>query len=209
MDVGEAKTPALEEVGQALMVNAEQMEEYGVKVKDVDGVLDDVIPEFARFAVDEVRLDPAAGHPNRETARVMIASVIGGGEFALGIIGASKFAAPDDERIVQQTALFQILHQGGAGTIRLEALLGDPFGQVAVLVPTLMKVLAMSTIAEIEAAIERLPAPQVDERAGWLERLRWRRTTPPPVESWLKSARGAAIPGVTTANLMTLTRSEE
>ena len=67
----------------------------------------------------------------------------------------------------------------------------------------------MSTVAEIEAAIERLPAPQVDELTGWLETLRMRRATPPPVESWLERARGSAITGVTTANAMTLTRGDE
>lgn len=67
----------------------------------------------------------------------------------------------------------------------------------------------MSTITEIEAAIENLPAPQVDELAGWLETLRLRRATPAPVESWLESARGAAAPGVTTADVMALTRDDE
>ncbi len=67
----------------------------------------------------------------------------------------------------------------------------------------------MSSIAEIEAAIENLPAPHVDELASWLEMLRMKRTTPPPVESWLIRARGAALPGETTANVMALTRGEE
>ena len=67
----------------------------------------------------------------------------------------------------------------------------------------------MSSIAEIENAIEKLPAPQVDELAGWLETLRVRRATPTPVESWLQRARGAAAPGVTTAKIMVLTRGEE
>ena len=67
----------------------------------------------------------------------------------------------------------------------------------------------MSSIAEIENAIEKLPAPQVDELAGWLERLRVRRAAPPPVESWLQRARGAALPGETTAKVMALTRGEE
>jgi len=60
----------------------------------------------------------------------------------------------------------------------------------------------MSTIAEIEAAIENLPAPQVDELARWLERLRLRRAAPPSAESWLQNARGAATAGMTTANVM-------
>jgi hypothetical protein len=67
----------------------------------------------------------------------------------------------------------------------------------------------MSSIAEIEAAIENLPAPQVDELAGWLEKLRVKRATPPPVDSWLQHARGAAIPGVKTKEVMALTRGEE
>ena len=67
----------------------------------------------------------------------------------------------------------------------------------------------MSNIAEIEAAIENLPAPQVEELAGWLEILRLKRTTPPPVETWLARARGAALPGETTAKVMALTRGEE
>ena len=67
----------------------------------------------------------------------------------------------------------------------------------------------MDTITEIEAAIEDLPARQVDELAGWLETLRARRATPPPVESWLQRARGAARAGVTTADVMALTRGDE
>ena len=67
----------------------------------------------------------------------------------------------------------------------------------------------MSSIAEIESAIERLPAPQVEELAGWLERLRAKRAAQPPIESWLQRARGAALPGVTTASVMALTRGEE
>lgn len=67
----------------------------------------------------------------------------------------------------------------------------------------------MSTIVEIENAIEKLPAPQVDELVGWLDTLRVRRATVPPVERWLECARGAATPGVTTASVMALTRGEE
>jgi hypothetical protein len=67
----------------------------------------------------------------------------------------------------------------------------------------------MSSIAEIESAIEKLPAPEVDQLAGWLETLRVRRATPQPVEGWLHRARGAARPGETTASVMALTRGEE
>ena len=68
---------------------------------------------------------------------------------------------------------------------------------------------AMSSIAEIEAAIEKLPDPQVNQLARWLEAFRRRRATPPPIESWLQRARGAALPGLSTKDVMALTRGEE
>jgi len=71
------------------------------------------------------------------------------------------------------------------------------------------KINGMSSIAEIENAIEKLPAPQVDELAGWLETLRVKRATPATVENWLQCARGAARSGETTGKVMALTRGEE
>lgn len=67
----------------------------------------------------------------------------------------------------------------------------------------------MNTITDIQAGIEELPAPQVDELAAWLETLRLRRATAAPLESWLERARGGALPGLTTASVMALTRGEE
>ena len=67
----------------------------------------------------------------------------------------------------------------------------------------------MSSIAEIEAAIEKLPDPQVEQLARWLETFRQRRGATPPFETWLKRATGAAVPGANTKDLMTLTRGEE
>ena len=67
----------------------------------------------------------------------------------------------------------------------------------------------MNTISEIETAIERLPAPQVAELAVWLEKLQAQRAVQAPTEAWLKRARGAARPGVTTDEVMALTRAEE
>jgi hypothetical protein len=67
----------------------------------------------------------------------------------------------------------------------------------------------MSTIAEIETAIARLPAAQVEELAVWLEAYRARRAASLAAEAWLERARGAALPDVTTADVMDLTRGEE
>jgi hypothetical protein len=66
----------------------------------------------------------------------------------------------------------------------------------------------MSDIAEIEAAIENLPDAQVEQLAIWLDTIRQRRGKAPPVESWLKRARGAAVPGFKTTDVLALTRGE-
>ncbi len=67
----------------------------------------------------------------------------------------------------------------------------------------------MRTITEIEDAIEKLPSPQVDELAVWIEAFRVRRATPQSLESWLERARGAARPGAMTETIMAVTRGEE
>jgi hypothetical protein len=71
------------------------------------------------------------------------------------------------------------------------------------------KLVNMSTLTEIATAIEQLPTSQVDELAAWLEEYRARRATSPSADDWLDRARGAARPGVTTAEVMALTRGEE
>lgn len=66
----------------------------------------------------------------------------------------------------------------------------------------------MSTVAEIEAAIKKLPASEIEELAGWLEAFRQRQSAPATVEAWLDKARGRAVQGVTTAQVMALTRED-
>jgi hypothetical protein len=67
----------------------------------------------------------------------------------------------------------------------------------------------MSNVAEIEAAIEKLPVPQVQKLADWFEGFLQRRLPGSDVENWLKYAKGAAVSGVRTEEVMNLTRSEE
>jgi len=62
----------------------------------------------------------------------------------------------------------------------------------------------MTTIAEIEKAIEHLPLIQVEELARWLDSYRSRRCSPTNAESWLSQARGVARAGVSTEELMAL-----
>ena len=67
----------------------------------------------------------------------------------------------------------------------------------------------MSSVAEIEAAIEKLPVSQLDQLAHWLEVFLQRRVSTPTLENWLLNAKGAAVPGAQTQAIMNLTRGEE
>ena len=53
----------------------------------------------------------------------MIAAVVVGRELALAVDGAAEFAAPDDQRVVEQAALLEIGNQGAGGLVGVAALL--------------------------------------------------------------------------------------
>lgn len=67
----------------------------------------------------------------------------------------------------------------------------------------------MSSVAEIEAAIEKMSVPQVEQLAHWLEGFLQRRVSTPALENWLLNAKGAAVPDAQTQAIMKLTRGEE
>ena len=131
VDVGEAEVSALGTVGEFGVVEAEEVKEGGVEVVDVDFVLHGVEAEFVGFAEGGTALDAAAGEPHGEGVGVVVAAVVA----ALDHGGAAEFAAPDDEGVLEEAALFEILNEGGAGLIDVLAVLLQPADEVAVLVP--------------------------------------------------------------------------
>ena len=65
-------------------------------------------------AVAQAGLHAAAGHPEREGVRMMVAApLLGLLDLALQKRRAPKFAAPNDERVVEQSALLEVAHQRG------------------------------------------------------------------------------------------------
>ena len=65
VDVGQPVVAALEVVGQPFVVDAQEVEDRGLEVVDVDGVLGDVVAEVVGLAVGDAGLDAAAGEPDR------------------------------------------------------------------------------------------------------------------------------------------------
>jgi hypothetical protein len=77
--------------GEAFVVEAEEVEDGGVEVVDVDLVLDRTEAEVVGGAVGEAAADAAAGQPGGEAPVVVVPAVP-----PFGCAGAAEFAPPDD-----------------------------------------------------------------------------------------------------------------
>ena len=87
----------------------------------------------------------------------MVAPVVRLGQLALTVGGAAKFAAPDDQRLVEHAPLLEVGDQCGAGLVDVFALRLVFLGQAAVRVPAAMENLdvahaALGQSAGVEAA---------------------------------------------------------
>ena len=115
MHIGQAEVAASVAVGQLLVIKAEQVEHRGVEVMDGDFVLDGGETEFVGRAVDLASLHAAARQPAGEAVVIVIAAVdlagVGSRSGKLDGRSPSKFAAPQDERFIEQPAFFQIAEQ--------------------------------------------------------------------------------------------------
>ncbi len=66
----------------------------------------------------------------------------------------------------------------------------------------------MSSRIEIQEAIEQLPQGELLAIADWIDKKVHAERHGSLPQAWLNSARGAAKPGVSTAEIMSLTRGE-
>ena len=72
--VGQAEVAAVVAVGQLLVVEAEQVQDRGVQVVDADAVDDRLVADLVGLAVVDAALDAAAGQPDGEGVRVVVAA---------------------------------------------------------------------------------------------------------------------------------------
>src|SRR6266567_6224569 len=91
LDAGELLIQTLVLENKFFVVYAQLTENGGVKVADVDGVLDDVVGHLVGLAIDKAGLHAAAGHPDAETAGMMVAAIIFLGERAMTKKKTAKF----------------------------------------------------------------------------------------------------------------------
>ena len=111
------------------MIEAEEVEQGGVEVVHVEAVGDGGVADFIGGAMGVAGFGAAASEPGGKAARVVIAAV-----FSLCKGGASEFAAPPDEGVLEEAALFEILQEGRDGLVG-GAGMHFVLGHVGVLVP--------------------------------------------------------------------------
>ena len=148
VNVGQSEMPALEHVGETLVVDAELRQHRGLEVVNVHLVLNNIETKIVGLAVGEAWFRAAAGHPDCETIGMMIAAML----FlvinvALPVRRAAELAAPNHERVVEHAALFQILYERGRSLVGIPALFDELCRQVDVLIPARVHKLDESHIA--------------------------------------------------------------
>ena len=91
----------------------------------------------------------------------MVIAAVGFCIAALTVDRPAEFAAPDDQRILEQAPLLEILHQRGRTLIDLLGDLRMAAGQAAVVVPT-----AVVDLNEAHTAFQQAPCQQAVGRVG-------------------------------------------
>src|SRR5437868_84808 len=97
------------------------MQNGRLEIMDVNRVLDNLITQLIGLSVGDPRFNPATGHPDREGVRVMVAADEPIPIASLVHGCPAKFAAPNDQGLVQQTALLQVADKGGGRLINFAA----------------------------------------------------------------------------------------
>ena len=135
MNVGQPIVASLEPIGMPQVIEAEQVQHRRIQVVNVNRIGNGIEAELIGLAVDVARLDASPCQPDAEAPVVVVATVIS----PLHHRCPAELPTPDDERLLEQPALFQIADERRARLVCVERILFDPGGQVSMLVPGLMK----------------------------------------------------------------------
>ena len=74
MHIGESEIPALETVGETLVIESEQVHEGGLEIVDVNFVFSDPKSQFVGSAVRIAAFYAPARHPHGEAVRIVVAT---------------------------------------------------------------------------------------------------------------------------------------
>ena len=136
MHVSKSEVATLKAVSEFRVVHAEEMQNGGMEIVDGNGVPIYIPGKIISRAIHLTSLDATASHPKAEGARVVVST---GDRLVAGSIFpkrcSTEFAAPDDKRGVQQTALFEVFQQGSDRLVDHLTVMRELGVQIAVMIP--------------------------------------------------------------------------
>ena len=109
----------LESIGETRVIDAEAVQDRSLEIVDMDGIFGDVEAELVGGPVDQTGFYSPAGHPDRERLSVVVTAVFVTSRRPLCVRCPAELPAPDHERVLEQTALFEIENERGTWLIDL------------------------------------------------------------------------------------------
>ena len=154
IDIREAAINAVVPNGQALVINAQQVQHGGIYVVDLRGMfpVERFIPPLITLAMGNASLDAASCQPVGKDIRVMVPSLA-----CLTAGHAAELGGPVNDRVVKQTSLLEVANEPGSTARHAER-------KRAVIA---LNVLVAVPVAPGEAVVR--PAPDLHEAHPALE----------------------------------------
>ena len=148
-DAGELLLETAVEIGELQGIKSHEMQNRRVQIADVMAVYDGFVSEFVCLAV-RARLHARASEEVSKPFGVMVATLTTTLDHWL----AAEFAAPDNERFVEETALFEIAQQGSDRFVNFRAMDAEIFFDAIMGIPVLLLVsAAVINLNETHAAL--------------------------------------------------------
>src|SRR5262245_7965766 len=113
------------------------MQQRRVIIIRAHGIDDGFVSELVSLAVDHPTLDSSAREPGAEPLPVVIASGLLSRAVIFGHGQSANLTAPMDNRRVEQTARFEVLHQRRGRLVGLAAAVDEIFSDAFVIIPDL------------------------------------------------------------------------
>ena len=103
-DVRQAKVATAVSIRELFVIEAEEMQDGGMEVVDVDLIFSDLIAVFVCRAIGHASADSGASQPRGKCVRMVRTA-----DRAVVVGCATKFGGPDDQSFRQQPSLFEVL----------------------------------------------------------------------------------------------------
>ena len=154
------------------MIQSEQMQDRGMEVMHITDVLNRFVAKLVCRTIAEWSFDTGASHPAGKAFGIMVAPA---GIF-LECGHATEFGAPHDQRIFQQSPLFQIRDQRGCRLIEHRAMHAVLIFQYFMTIPvagsfTTRLIRTVKELYEPHALLQQSPSENAVFRISGLQRV--------------------------------------